>query len=144
MRIERLWVDLTTTLGAKWAEFFQLLEVQYGLDPNNSNHLWLLHYLYLPESNAELDFFVETWNHHRIQIRGQPNRSPIDLFGFDMLVHGIRGDELLEEELELYGVDWEALGEDVPTTHISRTILGLRVAHGLGGLDHLSSLVMLL
>lgn len=112
VRIERLWVDLTTTLGAKWAEFFQLLEVQYGLDPNNSNHLWLVHYLYLPEINAELHFFVETWNHHRIQIRGQPNRSPIDLFGFDMLVHGIRGDELSEEELELYGVDWEALGED--------------------------------
>lgn len=112
VRIERLWVDLTTTLGAKWAEFFQMLEVQYGLDPNNNHHLWLLHYLYLPEINAELDFFVETWNHHRIQIRGQPNRSPIDMFGFDMLVHGIRGDELSEEELEWYGVDWEALGED--------------------------------
>lgn len=36
-----------------------------------------------------------------------------------MLVHGIRGDEIpveedsmTEEELELYGVDWEELGDD--------------------------------
>lgn len=60
VRIERLWVDLTITLGAKWAGFFQLREVQDGFDPSNSNHLWLVHYLYLPEINAELNFFVET------------------------------------------------------------------------------------
>jgi len=33
------------------------------------------------------------------------------MFGFDMLVHGVRGDQLpdedlTEEELEVYGVDW--------------------------------------
>ena len=36
------------------------------------------------------------------------------MFGFDMLVHSVRGDQLPEEELneaelEVYGVDWEAL-----------------------------------
>lgn len=38
------------------------------------------------------------------------------MFNFDMLVHGVRGVDLLEtmspEELEVYGVDWEALRDD--------------------------------
>jgi len=39
------------------------------------------------------------------------------MFGFDMIVHGVRGDrlpegELNEEELEVYGVDWEALRDE--------------------------------
>ncbi|KIO22614.1 hypothetical protein M407DRAFT_79038, partial [Tulasnella calospora MUT 4182] len=112
VRIERLWVDLTVSLGAKWADFFQLLEVQSGLDINNVNHIWLLHYLFLADINEEVSFFVRTWNHHPIQMRGQLNRSPIDMYGFDMLVHGIRGDVYDEQgtqDLELYGVDWEAL-----------------------------------
>ncbi|KIO19209.1 hypothetical protein M407DRAFT_48023, partial [Tulasnella calospora MUT 4182] len=66
VRIERLWVDLTVALGAKWAEFFELLEVQSGLDINNINHIWLLHYLFLADINEEVSFFVRTWNHHSI------------------------------------------------------------------------------
>lgn len=125
VRIERLWVDLTVSLGAKWAEFFEFLEVQSGLDHNNDNHIWLLHYLYLEDINEELKFFVRTWNHHPIQIRGQRDRSPIDMFGFDMLVHGIRGDEfdpIERHDLELYGVDWEALQDD--------EIAGMRLGSG--------------
>jgi hypothetical protein len=53
-----------------------------------------------------------------MQIRDGPNRSPADMFGFDMLVHGLRGDHpfsdsaeenMTDEELEIYGIDWEAL-----------------------------------
>jgi hypothetical protein len=46
------------------------------------------------------------------------------MFGFDMLVHGIRGDQipqhenLTEEEIEVYGVDWAALQDD----HILRSV----------------------
>ncbi|KAH9929371.1 uncharacterized protein B0H18DRAFT_906142, partial [Fomitopsis serialis] len=117
VRIERLWVDVTAQVGAKWAEFFTTLEVHYGLDLNNDNHIWLLHLLFLDRINDELAFFADGWNHHRIQIRDGPNRSPIDMFVFDMLVHGVRGDQLPDEaqtmeELEVYGVDWEALRED--------------------------------
>ncbi|KAF9507383.1 hypothetical protein BS47DRAFT_1351643 [Hydnum rufescens UP504] len=34
------------------------------------------------------------------------------MFGFDMLVCGTHGDHLSLEEMETYGVDWLALGED--------------------------------
>ncbi|TFY51120.1 hypothetical protein EVJ58_g10727 [Rhodofomes roseus] len=117
VRIERLWVDVTAQVGAKWADFFSLLEVRYSLDPHSDLHIWLLHYLFLDDINAELQFFAEAWNHHRIQMRDGPNRSPADMFGFDMLVHGVRGDQLPDEalsaeELEVYGVDWEALREE--------------------------------
>jgi hypothetical protein len=112
VRIERVWVDVTVQFGAKWAELFQNLEIHCALNINSRDHIWLLHYLFLPTINQDCAAFVRTWNNHRLQIRDQPNRSPIDMFGFDMLVHGSRGDHLSLEELEMYGVDWEALGED--------------------------------
>lgn len=105
-------------VGAKWADFFSTLELHHGLDINNVFHIWLLHHLFLPDINQELAFFIESWNQHKITIRGGPSRSPADMFGFDMLVNGVRGDALASldpmdgEELEVYGVDWEALHDD--------------------------------
>lgn len=116
MRIERLWVDVTAQVGAAWSDHFTLLELHHGLDINNANHIWLLHYIFLPTINDQLTFFVGAWNEHRIQIRNGPNRSPADFFGFDMLVHGARGhalpEDLSEDELEVYGVDWEGLHDE--------------------------------
>ena len=91
-----------------------MLELHYGLNIDNPNHIWLLQFLFLPLINQQLGFFAESWNHHKLQIRDGPNRSPIDMFGFDMLVHGVRGREieLDEEELEVYGIDWDALEDD--------------------------------
>ncbi|KAF7311812.1 hypothetical protein MIND_00191700 [Mycena indigotica] len=112
IRIERLWVDVTAQVGATWADHFTSLELHYGLNINNVGHIWLLHFLFLATINSQLAFFAESWNEHRIQIRNGPNRSPIDMFGFDMLICGVRGDELppeeeglSEEELEVYGID---------------------------------------
>lgn len=119
VRIERLWVDITAQIGASWADAFTDLELHHGLDINNTHHIWLLHHLFLQTLNQQLSFFAESWNHHKIQIRGGPNRSPVDMFNFDMLIHGVRGDHvyaedsgLTDEELEVYGVDWEALQND--------------------------------
>lgn len=122
MRIERLWVDVTAQVGAAWADRFTTFELHHGLDINNTNHIWLLHHLFLHILNAELAFFAESWNEHKIQIRNGPNRSPLDMFYFDMLVHGVRGrappqevgvmENLTDEELEVYGIDWEALRDE--------------------------------
>ncbi len=112
------------SVGATWKDHFFRLELHHGLDINNTFHIWLLHTLFLPTINAQLAFFAQSWNLHKLQIRDGPNRSPADLFGFDMLVHGIRGtrlplpttntadENLTAEELEVYGVDWEALRDD--------------------------------
>ncbi|KAJ7670247.1 hypothetical protein B0H17DRAFT_1209474 [Mycena rosella] len=115
VRIEHLWVDVTVQVGATWSECFTVFELRHGLDINNVAHIWLLHFLFLSTINSQLAFFAQSWNQHRLQIRHGPNRSPTDMFVFDMLVNGVRGnqlpvDEVLnEEELEVYGIDWEGL-----------------------------------
>ncbi|KAJ3816144.1 hypothetical protein F5880DRAFT_1494570, partial [Lentinula raphanica] len=98
---------------------FTQLEEQHQLNINNPNHIWLLHHLFMDTINNSLAFWVEGWNCHRIsQRRGDgPARSPEDMWGFDMIVHGIRGDSLdqysmTDAELEVFGVDWEGLGDE--------------------------------
>ena len=117
VHIERLWVDEMAQVGATWLEFFTALELWYGLDINNVHHIWLVYYLFLSLINQQLQFFAKIWNQHKLQIKNGPNYSPADLFGFNMIVHSICGDPLLGEELgnediEVYGVDWEGLGDD--------------------------------
>ncbi|KAJ7036420.1 hypothetical protein C8F04DRAFT_954016, partial [Mycena alexandri] len=116
IEIARLWVDVTAQVGATWSENFTMLELHHGLDINNVNHIWLLHHLFLPTINNQLTFFAQSWNEHQIQIRNGPNRSPAEMFYFDTLVHGTRGHalaaDLSEEELEVYGVDWEGPHDD--------------------------------
>ncbi|KAL5537303.1 hypothetical protein ACEPAF_1126 [Sanghuangporus sanghuang] len=96
IRIERLWVDVTMQVGSKWAAGFRRLEQDGGLSIENPNHIWLLHQLFLPVANSDLDAFVNAWNHHTMRIRGGPNRTPLDMFFFDMVALGERGDVLPE------------------------------------------------
>ena len=46
-RSERLWVDLVNDLSAKWKKYFQDLETHHGLNAEDGDHTWLLHYLFL-------------------------------------------------------------------------------------------------
>ncbi|KAI0069533.1 hypothetical protein K474DRAFT_1610299 [Panus rudis PR-1116 ss-1] len=117
VRIERLWGDVTSQVGQKWHLFFTKLELDHGLDINNTDHILLLHFLFLPRINDNLDQFTSGWNLHHITGRGGPHRSPMDMFGWDMFTNGIRGAQLApnvymtEEELEYYGVDFQLLDE---------------------------------
>ena len=57
--------------------------------------------------------------YHIISIRGEQGRSPIDMFGFDMLVRGIRGNMVWEEDMvrvEYDAMDSERLQADVLST----------------------------
>ncbi|KAJ7053054.1 hypothetical protein C8F01DRAFT_997290 [Mycena amicta] len=118
IRIERLWVDVTVQVTAAWADTFMALELHHGLNINNRDHIWLLQFLFLGTINSQLAFFAESWNQHRIQIRGGPNRSPTDMFVFDMFVNGVRGtlppaeENLTQQELEVHGIDWEGLRDE--------------------------------
>ncbi|KAJ3764789.1 hypothetical protein FB446DRAFT_656121 [Lentinula raphanica] len=116
VRIERLWVDVSHSITQHWNDFFTHLEIDHQLDVNNQNHIWLLQHLFLDTINRSLSFWAEGWNCHRISQRhgDGPGRSPEDMWGFDMLARGLRGDSLddfamSDEELEVFGVDWEAL-----------------------------------
>ncbi|KAE9396093.1 hypothetical protein BT96DRAFT_958279 [Gymnopus androsaceus JB14] len=105
VRIERLWVDVSNYISQCWNDLFTALELRDSLDVNNLNHIWLLHHLFLGTINDAIAFWVGSWNQHCISQRDGPSRSPEDMFGFDMLVRGIRGDSvdqfaMTDEELE--------------------------------------------
>ncbi|KAJ3815578.1 hypothetical protein F5876DRAFT_30466 [Lentinula aff. lateritia] len=118
VRIERLWVDVSHYVSQTWHDMFTLLEIRHGLQVSNVNHIWLLQHLFLPVINDQLAFWAESWNSHRVSQRHGPARSPEDMFVFDSLVNGIRGEPLdqfamSDEELEIFGVDWEGLQDEV-------------------------------
>ncbi|KAF7315017.1 hypothetical protein MIND_00015900 [Mycena indigotica] len=106
-RIERLWLDWTQGLGLKWYDFFMALEQYYELDVDDDVHIWLLHHLFLRALNEEAQDWVNTWNFHILQIRGEPNRSPADIFFFNQIEEGVYGLPLAD--LADYGVDHGAL-----------------------------------
>ncbi|KAJ7585510.1 hypothetical protein C8J56DRAFT_1004806 [Mycena floridula] len=91
--IKRLWADVTNQVGHIWSDLFYLLELRHGLDINNHNHIWLLQHLFLPTINNYLSLFTKGWNNHTISIVQAPK------------LH------LTDEELEVYGLDWDALGD---------------------------------
>ncbi|KAL0562770.1 hypothetical protein V5O48_019309, partial [Marasmius crinis-equi] len=115
VRIERLWVDVRVNISSVWDTNFTDLELNCGLDINNTNHIWLLHLLFLPFINESIEFWRQSWNNHKITMKDSAARSPEDMFGFDMVIQGFRGDavnDMTPEELEIFGVDWEALHDD--------------------------------
>lgn len=93
-RIERLWRDMTATVGKHWKLKFELLRSEHGLDVDNPNHLWLLHHVFLDALNDDLMEFAERWNTHIMRFADSGNRSPKDIFYFDMFARGFRGDPL--------------------------------------------------
>lgn len=106
---------MTIQFGAKWAEFLTFLEVRHGLDINNRAHIWLLHFLLLADINADATIFAESWNEHKIQMKRQASRSPKDMWLFDMITNGVRGEQLSPEEIDRYGIDWELVRTQTST-----------------------------
>ena len=119
-RIERIWYDVTEGFGGKWKDFFIDLEANYGLDVDNAAHIWLLHHLFLNSVNDDATSWAETWNNHKLQIRGEPQKTPHEMFFFSMLEDGPRGlnggqpqlgvDEV--EDLTTHGIDWEVMDDE--------------------------------
>jgi hypothetical protein len=119
-----LWFDFTQGIGQKWKDFFIDLECNHGLDPDNPAHIWLLQFLFLPAINQDVTKWAEVWNAHKIQLWGEWDRSPRDMFLFGMVEDGPRGlAHLLNEEdmdgldLATYGIDWEAQEDPVLMRH---------------------------
>lgn len=117
VRIERLWRDVTTGFGAKWKVFFQGLE-RHGLNNNIGAHIWLLHFLFLDALNQDAQSWADAWNSHVVARRGQPQRSPVDMFFFGQLSEGLRGADYQggghvgDNDPESFGIDWAELDDE--------------------------------
>ena len=111
IRIERLWVDMTSAFGAKWKTFFEVLEAHDGLDTNNDAHIWLLHFLFLDAINIDAEAWAATWNSHTLERRNQHHLSPHQMYLHGMIRNGVRGVMVEEDpgDVDEYGIDWEDL-----------------------------------
>jgi hypothetical protein len=128
-RIERIWYDVTEGFGGKWKSFFTSLEAHEGLNVNNPAHIWLLHHLFLNDINQDALAWAEAWNHHKLQIQGEPQQTPQEMFYYSIFEDGPRGingprqnweeelDPLEQDDISLHGVDWEAMDDEALMTH---------------------------
>ena len=82
-RIERLWRDMHRSATVLYYRLFYFMEHQGLLEPMNEQHLWALHYIYIPRINRTLYQFVQSWNHHCICTAG--HKSPHQLYTLGML-----------------------------------------------------------
>jgi hypothetical protein len=73
-RIERLWRDLFRCVCSTFYYTFIAMEEAGILDRNNTLHLFILHYIYLPRVNVAIDSFTRAWNRH--PMRTERNWSP--------------------------------------------------------------------
>ena len=75
-QIECLWLEVGQCFARGWWAFFTRLGHLCCLKKENSHHLWLLHYLFLPDIKHDCTKFQKDWNCHPISGKGE-NLSPI-------------------------------------------------------------------
>ncbi|KLO07605.1 hypothetical protein SCHPADRAFT_836410 [Schizopora paradoxa] len=92
-RCERVWYDMSLGVGHGWKDFFIVLEEEYELDVDNQSHIWLLHFIFLPAINSDLEEWTAMWNCHKLRIEDERNRSPEDMFHFGFVEYGLTGQE---------------------------------------------------
>ena len=106
-RIERLWRDLHRCVISVYYNIFYFLEYHGILEPTNEQHLFCLHYVYIPRINASLDTFANGWNNHGL--RTERGYSPLQLFTSGVVREqsssSPHDDNYGVEEIGLSGVD---------------------------------------
>ncbi|KIJ26758.1 hypothetical protein M422DRAFT_272163 [Sphaerobolus stellatus SS14] len=93
-RIERLWLEVGRCFARGWRAFFTRLERLHNLDHNNSQHLWLLHHLFLGEINDDCGAFEQHWNSKPIHSKEAKNQSPNAIFFLGQVENGTYVDGL--------------------------------------------------
>ncbi|MEQ2266181.1 hypothetical protein XENORESO_020264 [Xenotaenia resolanae] len=98
-RIQRLWRDVYIQVLDPFHVVFGNLESEGMLNPDDENHLFALHWTFLPQLQKQLAFFMDAWNHHSLRTAG--SQSP------DQLWASFRNLEDPDEVEADYGIDWD-------------------------------------
>ena len=77
-RIERLWRDVFSGCIYMFYQLFYCLEENSLLDPTDEIDLFVLHFIFLPRIQDQLNVFRESFSHHRIRCEG--SKSPYQLW----------------------------------------------------------------
>ena len=128
-RIERLWRDSHRCVTSVYYRLFYFLEESDLLDPINDQHLFALHFVFLPRINGALDHFRMAWNDHGLHT--ERNRTPRQIFtaGALRLRHsGSPALDFFDGVPETYGIDQEGLsaqaesgGVEIPPIRVNLT-----------------------
>lgn len=106
-RIERLWRDMHRSVTVLFHKLLYFMEHHHDLlDLMNEEHLYAVHYIFIPRINQALSNLVKGWNHH--PIRTAHNKSPHQLFtaGALLLQHsGLTALDFFETVDDSYGID---------------------------------------
>ena len=100
-RIERLWRDVYQVGTSVFYDLFHMLESDGLLDPENDNHLFCLHFVYLPVINDILGKFARSWLNHKVRTAG--NKTPLQLFIMGMQQIGGEHGAVASEYFESLG-----------------------------------------
>lgn len=119
---------------------FYFLEQHGLLDPLNQEHLFALHYIYIPRINKSLKRFQDGWNHHGIRTAG--HLSPQQHFARGALQLRLSGLTALDffEPVE----EWYGRSPEDPMPHVevdSVTIPEVRFALQSNELERLSAMI---
>ena len=87
-----------------------------SLNPDFKSHIWLLHHLFFPFINDDMLEWAERWNHHKMNIQGEQQHSPLDMFYLGMIENGVCDflKEPTKEEVKdpsSYGIDWNNIDD---------------------------------
>ncbi|XP_076842246.1 uncharacterized protein LOC143486736 [Brachyhypopomus gauderio] len=122
-RIERLWRDVYSGVLDLFYTIFTNLEREGLLNPDEDVHLFALHWCFLPLIQRHLQFFKDSWNHHRL--RTEQNQSPLQLWALHKHVEVQDPAQVNSTE---YGVDWTGSyshhqpGLEIPEVQLQRPL----------------------
>lgn len=127
-RIERLWRDVFNGVTQLYHRLFYAMEDEGILDVNNVQHLFALHYVFLPRIDRALQAFASGWNHHPLSTC--KHKSPLQLYTEGMILLNHNGVPALDYsnpvdtgeygvEYDLESVDLEIESIDIPAVTVS-------------------------
>ena len=77
-RVERLWRDVYQGVLGLYSGLFHHMEDVQLLDPTDDQHLFCLHYIYIPRINRHLEEWKQGWLLH--PMRSECNSTPYQLW----------------------------------------------------------------
>ena len=110
-RVERLWRDMHRCCTQLYYRLFYYMEYHNLLNPVDNQHLFALHYVFMPRINRALGEFMATWNTHGL--RTEHGKSPNQLFtegALQLRNSGLIALDFFDSAHDMYGSDFEEYG----------------------------------
>lgn len=105
-RIERLWAELNRVVSSYYIDLFSFMENEGILNSTNEQHLFCLHYIYLPRVQRATAEFRDQWNNHGLSTQG--SQTPLQLW-----LRGVLNSPEAMQNI-LIGSDNPEMNEDPP------------------------------